>query len=370
MSKNLLCMAGADALDRIRQGGLTPADVSTVAGAAGGPKCLVLAHLDRMLFSRWFGPRTEPLFLVGSSIGAWRFAAAAQNDPEEAIERFHNAYLSQAYSDRPGPAEVTREARRGLDSFVDQAGVREVLSHPFMRLSILSVRSRRLTAVRQASSLTLGFAAAILANAVRRRFLGMFFERGLFYDPRDVPPFRHMNEFPMQACPLTANNLKAALMATGAIPMVMEAIRDIPGAVPGFYRDGGVLDYHLNLPFGDNPGKLVLFPHYTDRIIPGWLDKGLKWRRPRAEYMKNVLVVAPSREFVKKLPFGKIPDRNDFRTFQGRDAERKAYWRRVMEAGRRLADDFFEWTASGRIREQVVPFTDDSSSPKTARMSG
>jgi len=363
-------MAGADALDRIRQGGLTPADVSTVAGAAGGPKCLVLAHLDRMLFSRWFGPRTEPLFLVGSSIGAWRFAAAAQNDPEEAIERFHAAYLSQAYSDRPRPAEVTREARRGLDSFVDQAGVREVLSHPFMRLSILSVRSRRLTAVRQASSLTLGFAAAILANAVRRRFLGMFFERGLFYDPRDVPPFRHMNEFPMQACPLTANNLKAALMATGAIPMVMEAIRDIPGAVPGFYRDGGVLDYHLNLPFGDNPGKLVLFPHYTDRIIPGWLDKGLKWRRPRAEYMKNVLVVAPSREFVKKLPFGKIPDRNDFRTFQGRDAERKAYWRRVMEAGRRLADDFFEWTASGRIREQVVPFTDDSSSPKTARMSG
>ncbi len=48
MSENLLCMAGEDALDRIRQCGMTSADVSTVAGAAGGPKCLVLAHLERL----------------------------------------------------------------------------------------------------------------------------------------------------------------------------------------------------------------------------------------------------------------------------------------------------------------------------------
>lgn len=357
MSENLICMAGEHALERIRQGGLEPEDVATVAGAAGGPKCLVLAHLDRMLFSRWFGRRTEPLFLVGSSIGAWRFTAAAQYDPETAIERFHAAYLSQRYSDRPSPAEVTREARRGLDSFVDESGVREALTHPFMRLNILSVRSRRITAFRQAFPLTLGFVAAIAANAVRRRFMGVFFERGLFYDSRNPPPFFNMNQFPIRRHPLTPDNLKPVLMATGAIPMVMEAVEDIPGAAPGFYRDGGVLDYHLDLPFGGDPGKLVLFPHYTDRIIPGWLDKGLKWRGPSPGNMKNVVVIAPSREFVDSLPFGKIPDRNDFWTFQGRDAQRKAYWRRVMDAGRRLTEEFFEWTESGGIRDRVVPLS-------------
>jgi hypothetical protein len=56
------------------------------------------------------------------------------------------------------------------------------------------------------------------------------------------------------------------------------------------------------------------------------------------------------------LPLGKISDRQDFWLFAGRDAERLAYWRKILEAGETLARDFEEAVDSGRIRERVRPF--------------
>jgi len=93
--------------------------VKVIAGAAGGPKWLVLNHLDRVIFSSWFKMRTKPLFLLGSSIGAWRFAAASQNNHKKAIDRFQSGYLDQHYSSNPGPAEVTRETIRIMDCFIN-----------------------------------------------------------------------------------------------------------------------------------------------------------------------------------------------------------------------------------------------------------
>ena len=48
-----------------------------------------------------------------------------------------------------------------------------------------------------------------------------------------------------------------------------------------------------------------------DRIVPGWLDKGMPWRRARGEWLDNVILVAPSREYLSKLPHGKLPDRKE-----------------------------------------------------------
>ena len=71
--------------------------------------------------------------------------------------------------------------------------------------------------------------------------------------------------------------------------MVMEGVRDIPGAGPGTC-DGGLLDYHLDLPYsGDG---VVLYPHFTDKVIPGWFDKGLPWRRGDAVRLQDVLLLA------------------------------------------------------------------------------
>jgi hypothetical protein len=61
----------------------------------------------------------------------------------------------------------------------------------------------------------------------------------------------------------------------------------------------------------------------------------------------------PSPEFVATLPGRKIPDRNDFYTYRGKDRERMADWRKAVEISRRLADEFAEVVESGKIREIV-----------------
>lgn len=106
----------------------------------GGPKWLVLYGLDRLLFGPWFAGRSAPLHLIGSSIGSWRFTAASTADPEAAFDRFAEAYISQQYSARPTPEEVTAESLRILDRFVNDDQVDHILSHPVFRLNCLSVR--------------------------------------------------------------------------------------------------------------------------------------------------------------------------------------------------------------------------------------
>ena len=138
---------------------------------------------------------------------------------------------------------------------------------------------------------------------------------------------------------LDRDNLREALVASAAIPMVIEAVPDIPRAPAGVYWDGGLIDYHLHLPYSRSDG-LVLYPHFTDRIVPGWLDKALPWRRARGAWLDNVILVSPSREYLATLPFGKLPDRSDFRRFESDFEGRVAYWRKAIAESARLGDEF------------------------------
>ncbi|MDH3847031.1 MAG: patatin-like phospholipase family protein, partial [Gammaproteobacteria bacterium] len=72
-----------------------------MAGASGGAKWLVLSKLDRVVVDTLVPGLRGPVHLIGSSIGAWRFACYAQRRPLEAIERFEEAYLGQSYSEDP-----------------------------------------------------------------------------------------------------------------------------------------------------------------------------------------------------------------------------------------------------------------------------
>jgi hypothetical protein len=117
--------------------------------------------------------------------------------------------------------------------------------------------------------------------------------------------------------------------------------------------DGGVLDYHLDLDFGAADG-LVLYPHFYDRVVPGWFDKGLRWRRGRARHFRRTLLIAPSAEFVATLPGGKIPDRRDFYAFG--HAERERRWSAVRDASERLGDALQELLATDRLVEHVRPW--------------
>lgn len=356
MHDELLFYAGREALPIIREKGLTADMVRVVAGASGGPKWLILAGLDRFLFPEFFKRRRDPLFMIGSSIGSWRFTAAAQANSLAGITRHVEAYVGQRYSAHPKAAEVTAEGERILDAILGSDGAAEILNHPFMRLSVLAVGCRAVTSSDNRLAQGAGLAATALANAFSRRALALFHERALFSDPRLAPPFAGMKGFPLRTAALTVKNLRDAVMASGSIPMVMEGIKDIAGMPPGVYRDGGLIDYHLDIPYGDLGDGIALFPHYMNRIIPGWYDKHLPWRTPGPVNMARVLMVCPSPAFVERLPHGKIPDRTDFAAFRGRDDKRIRYWRTVLDAGDRLGERFSAAVEGGGIRGLVEPF--------------
>jgi len=354
-TENLVFLAGKKAFSKIREEGLKPEMVKVIAGAAGGPKWLVLNNLDRVIFSAWFKMRTKPLFLIGSSIGAWRFAAASQNNHKKAIDRFQSGYLDQQYSSNPGPEEVTRETIRIMDGFLDDRKINEILQHPYMRLNIMAVRSKWAVSGDKKMFLASGLLAAMLFNIISRKLLRFFFERALFYDERTLPPFWKMDGFPIKKIPVKEDNLRKALLASGSIPIIMSGVDNIAHAPKGTYRDGGVIDYHMDIPFLGKDEGIVLYPHYTDRIIPGWLDKKLFWRKPSLSNMDRVLLIAPSEKFIERLPRKKIPDRNDFQHFKGRDAERIECWKTVIKKSERLGHEFLEAVETGKIRELIKP---------------
>ncbi len=356
MPDNLIFLAGEKAFSRIKDNGLKPEMVSVIAGAAGGPKWLVLSSLDRVLFSNWLRHRSTPLFLVGSSIAAWRFAAIAQNNPLDALERFQTAYLNQSYSAKPTAREISEETCRIRDAYLDDQAVEQVLEHPTMRLNFMAVRSKGLNAYENKILLGAGLLGSALANVINRKLLKLFFERTLFYHPKTQPPFFETSEFPIQKVPLCKENIKDALLASGSIPLVISGVKGIQGAADGTYRDGGVIDYHMDIPFlpASDEG-IVLYPHYSRRVIPGWLDKKLTRRKPNPSHMINVLLAAPSESFIDSLPFGKIPDRNDFWTFAQKDRDRIAYWNTVIERSTELGEEFMEAVESGSIVNRIQP---------------
>ena len=351
MSRPLRFLAGPEAAARIREEGYHQELFDVVAGASGGPKWLTLTRLDRAIFGTWFKDRTRPLHLIGSSIGTWRFACIAQRDPVAACARFEEAYLEYVVERPVTPSRLTQDGRDLLRVILGRDGPREILSHPAMRLAILAVRGRGPAGRNHPLFMGTGLVAAAIGNAISRRSLPLFFERTLIHDTRSLPPFDCGTGFPTQPVPLTVDNLETALLASGAVPFLFDLVAELQGARPGLYMDGGIMDYHLDIGF--RPSGLVLYPHFFDRVVPGWFDKFLGWRRANGTNLSRTLLICPSREFVAALPHGKIPDRGDFKRFP--TAERLSYWKRVVAETERLVDAYHEAVERDRVPDLLEP---------------
>lgn len=350
---SLTIKAGPRAIARIREQGLSPADVHVVPGAAGGPKALGLSGLDKAIFGDWLLRVRQPRSLIGSSIGSWRFAAVASSDnPAAQLARLAELYTSQRFARGDSAEEVTRKSIAFLDELL---GGREdyLLNHPDYRLNVMVVRSLGPLAEDSRKRLGMGLVRVISANMVSRRSLGRYMERGIVHDPRHPLPLGDFQDFPSHRIPLNRDNLIPSLLASASIPLVMAGVRDIPGAPVGIYRDGGLLDYHLDLPY-QQPG-IVLYPHFTDKVIPGWFDKTLPWRRGDVNRLQDVLLVAPSRDYLQSLPDRKLPDRKDFERYMGDDAGREQAWRGAVAESDRLGDEFLELLETGALADRLTP---------------
>ncbi len=345
MESVLTIRAGKRALERIRAEGLNPSDIEIVPGAAGGPKALGIAGLDRAVFGEWLPSAPGVRHLIGSSIGAWRFAAACRPDAVSALDDFARAYTALSYPRRPTRRFVSDSARTMLAELFS-GREDEVLSHPHYRLHILTVRGRWPLTGDSAFKTSLGFGMAAMANALGRRHLARFIDRTIFHDARAHPEFFRtgslFDAFHTHEVALGRGNLAEALLASASIPLVFEGVPDIPSAPAGIYWDGGIIDYHLHLPYHRSKG-LALYPHFTDRIVPGWLDKAMPWRHARGEWLDNVVLVAPSRGYLASLPHGKLPDRRDFARFTADDSGRVKYWRAAIAQSAQLGDAFLEF---------------------------
>ena len=353
MSRNLLFLAGHRAYERIRSQGLSADDVRMVVGASGAAKRLVLHGLESAVFGIWFSGRAKTLHLYGTSIGSWKSAAAAQGNPQEGFDRLAHAYILQRYEGGITPDSIACEVKRITDAFLPDGKPEEILRHPYCRLHFSAVRCRGLLASDKRGRQTAGLIFAWLANRISRNLYRRMCLPTLFYDPRTPPPFLANREFPGGAFPLSGENFKEALIASGSISCIMKSVRRIPEVRSGAYRDGGLYHYHPAFDFLMEGEGIVLYPHFYDRVTLGWFDKKLPSRMANGKILADVLLLAPSPSFVADLPHGRIPDRRDFARFAGRDKERISFWEKAVAMSRKLGEEFLEAVDSGKIKELV-----------------
>jgi hypothetical protein len=345
MDSPITIRLGAQARARIAADGLRAADIAIVPAAAGGPKGLGLLGIDNWLFGEWLPGAPRARTLIGASIGAWRMAAATLADPVAANRRLAHHYTHQTYPDKVDAAYVSRTCAALLEAVLDGRGA-EALSHPRHRLNIITARG--IGALAQTGGTRwremAGFLRAAAGNALARARLAASMERVVFHDARDAAAWLRapFDGFGAHFVDLGEHNLRQALLASGSIPLVLQAVTGIAGAPPGPYWDGGLIDYHLALPYQRDPG-LVLYPHFSEHIVPGWLDKAMPWRRARGPLLENMILVAPSPSFLARLPLGKLPDRSDFKRHGQHHQARFAEWTFAIGEGERMAEALARW---------------------------
>ena len=338
--------AGDTALKTIKENGFSPEIFRTFLGASGGPKWFVLYGLDKYLFGDFFKDKQQPLNLIGSSAGAFRTACFSQNDPVAAIERLAKNYSETVYSDQAKPSEITTKARALLDTVFGVSGAAEIMNNEVFKAHFIVAKCNGFVASENKIIQGLGLFASLLRNMVSRSLIKSQYERFIFqnqgsqlnvYDPDNISTTR---------LTFTDKNIKEALLASGAIPMVMQGIKDIADCPPGMYRDGGIVDYHFDFEI-KNEG-LTLYPHFSSILKAGWFDKKLS-RSVRVKHYDKTVLICPSQQFIDSLPYGKIPDRTDFTTMTA--SERLEYWQQVFVKSEQLATEFSAFYQTQNIRQ-------------------
>ena len=351
---SLQLFAGERAYARLMEEGLNADQLSLIIGASGGPKWLVLSKLDQYLNDYFLTSATQSIDLIGSSIGSWRMACYAQENPAQAIQNLCEGYSSQYYEGRPTPAQVSQSAKDILEGFLGNEADTErhrefIVNNPNRRLHVVTVRNRLM--FNHASNLVQGVAlgAAAIATPIRSKVVETLFPRVVFSRKGAPSPYRDIKL--KEQIDLTEKNLTPALAASGAIPFVLEPIK-VPDSSNRWHWDGGLVDYHFSGPF-KRSDDLVLYPHFYPKLIPGWLDKALPWRRVDPKAYDNVVVMSPSYEFIETLPDRHVPERKDFEQYD--TPTRFKNWQQVIKQSEQLVDVLHDALEKDGGRSLVQP---------------
>ena len=333
----LTISAGPTAYAQLREEGVRQEQFKVMLGASGGPKWFVLYGLDRYLFSQFFANREQTLYTLGSSAGAWRLSCLATEDPLRAIDELAVRYSGQTYTDVPTIEEITAKMRDMLEHVLGPDGPAQLVHNPHIKTHLVADRCKGFGNSHRKIPQSVFLGLSALCNIASRSTLSWFFQRTLFTNSPETSPWGELTDIDTAIAPISKDNLLDVLIASGSIPFVLEGVRNISGAARGLYWDGGITDYHFDLPFLKGDG-LVLYPHFSSKVIPGWFDKRLPWRKPNPKHFHNVVLVTPSDEFVAELPNAKIPDRTDLERYS--ESERLSIWQQVLDSSVQLGDEF------------------------------
>jgi len=336
--------AGDSAINTIQNQGFTPDLFTSFLGASGGPKWFTLFGLDKYLFGEFFKNREQPLNLIGSSAGAFRSACFAQKDPVAAIERLAKSYSETVYSNNAKPEEITAKAIELLDELFGQNGAAEIINNEVFKAHFIVAKCNGLVGSEHKFIQGIGLLVSLLRNTISRPLLKSQYERYIFQNENSDLNVHDPDKISTTTMAFSQENIKAALLASGSIPMVMQGINNISDCPQGMYRDGGIVDYHFDFDI-KNEG-LTLYPHFSSVLKAGWFDKKLA-RKVRLQHYDRTVLICPSAEFVESLPFKKIPDRTDF--VEMTPVQRLKYWQQVFVESEKLAEQFKDFYQNQKI---------------------
>src|SRR5699024_7219781 len=161
----LRVLAGPTAYEHIKNHGLQQAHISAMVGASGGPKWLSFAKLDEYLFGEYFAERPEPLHVVGSSAGAWRFSCFAQGNPVHSCRDFSHQAQRICCPKGMCHQEITLHTRGLLDVFFSQPNSADyAANNRNVKLHIVAARAKHLNSASNRAAQTTGLVSAALAN--------------------------------------------------------------------------------------------------------------------------------------------------------------------------------------------------------------
>lgn len=340
--------AGHLARQLIQQDGLHAHQVDILPGAAGGPKGIGLTGLDQAIFGHFLPQAKQRRFLVGSSVGAWRFAGILAQGEHVGPEKLAELYINLPFHKKMKLADIEKISRDMLSEILNQY-TEKLVNHPDYHLAIIAAKAEHVFQSDQRLALYGSLLGIVGSNAIARQHLSFFMQR-VICQPKNFPQFKVKDDsFKTHYLNFTANNVADWLMASGSIPGVTPAVKNISDAPAGAYRDGGLIDYHIDLPF-ESQG-IVLYPHFSDKITPGWFDKMFKSRTANPNHQARTVLISPSSDYLARLPLGRLPDRKDF-TLKGMDQKHRIQlWKQCVAESQRLGDEFLELVEKQHIAQ-------------------
>ena len=303
----------------------SPAPFTLLLAASGGPRWLGLVGIDRAL-RRFLSQRTARLPLLGASSGAWRMAALTSDQDGSTYDELIEEYIGQRYEGKPTPQEVSAVCRGYLTRLFTEQRVGHSLQNSAFQLNFSTALMAYESPTKLQTLSTL--AKATLFNAVDRRLLGRHFKRALFSvlpHPNGSPLETPFDSIPQVQVRLQEDNFVSGLLATGSIPTVLSGESAIPASVAGHHYDGGLLDYHFEI---ETRGP-ILYPHFSDDPIPGWMDRFFPFRRISRRARDELCIVMPSKELLARFPMRDYPSRHDFKRLA--NDERIGHWRAAVK---------------------------------------